>query len=323
VCDVGVVSVRGSSQADRYWVIVGVTVALVVVAVALTALVPSSNPAVVVPSPAPSASPTAVPSVKGPPTSASSTSVRCGQLTRYVAPTASSGGSIEILIPTDRRIRGGSFSLGILAGQPPATPSAWTCVRFIAGAPFSVYVAVVASGTEGYLPEPSPTPRGEYANQAFLYYLTLPDPYRKSEVLSQSFSGPDVASGESPATVEVLTARSVSEEQSLACPRSGTACPIWDYVAVVEYFTDFMTPRQWYAKRGGVGGETIEDLVIDGRTAIKVTNGGPYPVQLIVRDGNFMFRVGFQIYSTDPARAPTGASRAKLEQIVASFHFAG
>jgi hypothetical protein len=250
--------------------------------------------------------------------------VRCGQLTRYVAPTASSGGSIEILIPTDRRIRGGSFSLGIPAGQPPATPSGWTCVRFNAGVPFSVYVAVVASGTEGYLPEPSPTPRGEYANQAFLYYLTLPDPYRKSEVLSQSSGGgPDVASGAIPASVEAFTARSVSDEQSLAGQRCETACPIWDYVAAVEYFTDFMTPRQWYAKRGGVGGETIEDLVIDGRAAIKVTNGGPYPVQIIVRDGNFMFRVGFQIYSTDPARAPAGASRAKLEQIVASFHFTG
>jgi hypothetical protein len=79
-----------------------------------------------------------------------------------------------------------------------------------------------------------------------------------------------------------------------------------------------MAPRQWYAKRGGAAGETIVDITIDGRPAIKVTNGTPYPVQVIVRDGSFMFRIGYQIYSDRP---PAGASRAKLDQIVASFHF--
>lgn len=225
------------------------------------------------------------------------------------------------MVPTDRRTRGGSFSLGIPPGPAPDTPKGWTCVRFIPAVPSAVYVAIVASGTDGYLAEPSPTPRGEYANQAFLYYVKLPDPYRKSEVLSRSASGPDVASGAVPASTEAFTARSMADEQNLATQRCDTACPIWDYVAVVEYFTDYMAPRQWYAKRGGATGETIDDLTIDGRQAIRVTNGAPYPVQVIVRDGNFMFRVAYQIYTTDPARAPNGASRTKLDDIVASFHF--
>jgi hypothetical protein len=307
--------------------IVGLTVVAAIIAVALattmapSALAPSPEPAAPSTIAAVTDSPSPAASVKGPPPSAPVTSVRCGPLVRYLAPTASTGGSVEIVVPTDRRTRGANFSVGIPAGAVPATPNGWTCIRFLPAVPSAVYVAIVASGTNGYLPEPSPTPRGEYANQAFLYYLMLPEPYRKSEILSRSFSGPDVASGASPASVEAFTARSLADEESLAAQRCETACAVWDYVAVAEYFTDYMTPRQWYAKRAGAAGETIDDVSIDGRQAIKVTNGAPYPLQVIVRDGNFMFRVGYQIYSTDPARAPGGASRAKLDQIVASFHF--
>src|SRR4029078_7187447 len=103
---------------------------------------------------------------------------------------------------------------------PPGGP----CVRFIPAVPAAQFVSLVAGGAEGYLPQPSPTPRGEYANSGLLYYLTLPEPYRLSSLLKASNSGPSVASGDLPATAEVFTARTVADEGALAAQRCETAC---------------------------------------------------------------------------------------------------
>ncbi len=278
---------------------------------------PTPTPApLVVPSAGPSPTPGATPA-KG--TSQPFTIVYCGALTQFAAPTATNGGSITIDRPGNRRDRGGPVSFGLPSGTLAQAPAGWTCIRFIPGAPASAFVALVGPGTEGYFEQPTPTPFGEYANPSLLYYFTLPQPYRRSAVLGTDNMGPDVASGILPATSEAFTARSKTDEDSLAGQRCDSACAVWNYVAVVEMFTNLDSPRQWYTKRGSVAGETIEDLVIDGRAAIKVTNGATYPVQIIINDRTWMLRVAYQIYAAEPV--PAGASKAKLEEIVASFHF--
>jgi hypothetical protein len=79
------------------------------------------------------------------------------------------------------------------------------------------------------------------------------------------------------------------------------------------------TAREWYAAFGGAPGERSEDLSVDGRPASKVMSGTPYPVQLIVKDGDRMFRIAYQIYAG--VAAPADASKDKLERILGSFRF--
>ncbi len=254
-------------------------------------------------------------------TSGPSTLVYCGMLSTYTAPTASSGGAIAIERPGDRHGRGGPVVFSIPSGQQVTAPAGWTCVRLIPAVPAAAFVGLVPPGSDGYFAQPSPTPRGEYANPALLYYLTLPEPYRLSDVLKSDNMGPDVASGSLPATGEAFTARTKADENALAGQRCETACPIWSYVVSVDMFTDLSSPRQWYAKRGAVAAETIEDFTIDGRAAIKVTGAEKYPVQIIINDHTWMLRVAYQIYSTDAALTSAGVSKAKLDLILASFHF--
>ena len=254
-----------------------------------------------------------------PPTSAPAGSVSCGTLVSFAAPSATAGGSVTIDRPASRRQQGGQATYGIPAGAQVVAPAGWTCVRFIPAVPAAQFVSLVTSGAEGYLPQPSPTPRGEYANSALLYYLTLPEPYRLSSLLKISNSGASVAAGDIPATAEVFTARTVADEGALAAQRCETACAIGNYVAVVEMFTNRQSPRDWYAKRS-VPGETIQELTIDGRPAIRVTGGNTYPVQIVIEDQTWMLRVAYTI-SSEIGPAPPGASKEKLEQIVASFHF--
>jgi len=298
----------------------GIAALIAVVAIAIA----STGARVPQPSPTPSA--VAVATVppsqsisKAPPPTPTS-NVNCGSLISYTAPSATGGGSVTIDRPASRRQQGGQATYGIPVGAQIVTPSGWTCVRFIPAVPAAQFVSFVATGADGYLAQPSPTPRGEYANSALLYYLTLPEPYRVSSLLRISNSGASVAAGDLPATAEVFTARTVADEGALAAQRCETACAIGNYVAVVEMFTDRQAPRDWYAKRVGAAGETIQDLTIDGRAAIRVTGGGTYPVQIIIDDHTWMLRVAYTL-SPDIGPAPPGASKEKLEQILASFHF--
>ncbi len=48
-------------------------------------------------------------------------------------------------------------------------------------------------------------------------------------------------------------------------------------------------------------------------------DGVPYPVQYIVKDGDRMFRIAYQIYGGVPA--PAGATKDKVEAILSSFKF--
>lgn len=163
-------------------------------------------------------------------------------------------------------------------------------------------------------PTPAPTPSGPFINPTYKFSVVLPPLFRKSAVLSLPPTG-----GNNPSAADAFTARTEADEARLAPVRCETACEIWNYVAVVQVYTGVnaeTTPRQWYTSRGGTTREKIEEITVDHRSAIRVTNGAQYPVELVVKDGDRMFVVAYQIYSLP---APPGATQEALEQILASF----
>lgn len=183
--------------------------------------------------------------------------------------------------------------------------------------PSATPTAEVATPRVSASPTPAPTPSGTYVNQTYKFAVVLPLPYRKSAVLSLPSTGSN-----NPAAHDAFTGRTEADEARLATVQCETACEIWNYVAVVEIYTGISaqtTPREWYTSRGGSVAQKIEDVTVDRRPAIRVTDGGRYPMQLVVKDGERMFVVAYQIYSLRPA--PPGASKEKLDQILASFRF--
>jgi hypothetical protein len=153
-----------------------------------------------------------------------------------------------------------------------------------------------------------------YVNSQYKFNLELPSPYRNSARLSN----PNM--GARPVAQDVFTARPDANEATVAGTGCQTACPIWNYVAVVQIYTGAAsdTPREWYTRSSGAAGERIEETTVDGRQAIKITNGN-YPLQYFIKDGDRMFRVAEVIYSDLPV--PDGASVFKLQQILTSFRF--
>jgi hypothetical protein len=148
--------------------------------------------------------------------------------------------------------------------------------------------------------------------------VLLPAPYRKS--LTLSF---DAQPSGHPAAQDAFTPRTTGDEATLAAARCETACEIWNYVALIAVFTDAsgQTPRQWF-DAGGAGhatGEKVEDVSIDGRAALKVTNGSRFPLQFVVADRGRMYLMAYEVHSLQPV--PAGASKETLDQILASFRF--
>jgi hypothetical protein len=97
-----------------------------------------------------------------------------------------------------------------------------------------------------------------------------------------------------------------------------------DYVALVEIWPDEAStgaPREWYQRYSYSAGERFQDMIVDGRPAVRIDGGATYPVQYIIRDGTRLFRVAYLIYPPDFGPTPFGASRDKLEQILTSFRF--
>lgn len=188
---------------------------------------------------------------------------------------------------------------------PSSTPSA--TIPIATSTPVATAPATTAP--------PSPT-IAPYVNAAYKFSVTLPAPSRKSVRLSLADTG-----AQRPAAQDAFTARTDADEAALAGTSCQTICPIWNYVAVVIVYTGAgsQTPRQWYASSGGSVGETIEDTTVDGRQAIKVTNGATYPLQYFIKDGDRMFRNAYSVYP-DMA-VPAGASKEKLESVLTSFRF--
>jgi hypothetical protein len=182
--------------------------------------------------------------------------------------------------------------------------------------------STVGSGaTAAPVPSASSGPTGpSYVNSSYKFGLTLPDPYQKS-IRAQTFTADG---GQRPAIQEAYSARTDAEEAAIGNVGCHTACPLWNYTAyvTVNTGTGSETPRQYYASQGGRVGQLIEDAIIGGRAAIQVTNGVPYPMQFIVKDGDRIFVIAYQIYpEANGISVPVGASKEKLEEIIASFRF--
>ena len=166
-------------------------------------------------------------------------------------------------------------------------------------------------------PTPSTTPTGLYVNMTEKFSVVLPPPYRVS---TRAINGTV-----SPQRDQVaFTARTEADEASIDTSGCHTACPLWQGVAyvIVNTGTGSQTPRQYYAAQGGSVSQVIEDATVDGRTAIKVTNGVPFPMQFIIKDGDRIVVVAYLIYPPENGMAmPAGATKEKLEAILASFKF--
>jgi hypothetical protein len=182
----------------------------------------------------------------------------------------------------------------------------------------TITATATATSTPAPSPTPSPTPIGTYDNSTWKFSVSLPDPYRRSVRLSITSTG-----GSRPAAADAFTARTEADEATLANQRCETACAIWNYVAVVDEFTGTGTqsPRDFYNAFSFSRDQQIEDITVDGHRAVKVTNGPSYPIEYLIKDGDRMFMLGYTIYSPGTYDVPAGATKEKLDAILASFKF--
>lgn len=211
---------------------------------------------------------------------------------------------------------------GSRRSETAARPSATQAAVVIASATPALAASPTPSVALSSAPSASPTtaaspsPQGERVNTTYGFKVTLPDPYRVSDRLTTTFPP-----GTNPLAQDAFTVRTKLEEDRLARQSCETACEIWTYVAIVEIWSyrGPASPREWYSATSGAMGETFTDMRIDGRPAVRIDKGATFPVQVVVRDGDRMFKIAYQILSGYDV--PAGASQDKLERIIASFHF--
>jgi hypothetical protein len=268
--------------------------------------------------PAAIASPTATATPTGTPTATITKTnvpdqarVFCGTLAENSIKTGqgSAPNSFELRSPTGAS--GAPFMWTLNAATPAL--GTYLCGRFELGAPMLGLLGLVGPGDPAYVPQ-------TYVHATQKFSVTLPPPYRRSARLSVANPSP-----QNPAEAvlfDAFTARTEQDEAALSTRDCQPACPIRNYIAIVEiYAGQSQSPRDWYRSHGGQAGEKIEDTTVDGRTAIRVTKGVPdyMPVQLIVKDGDRIVRLGYEIYAGQPV--PADATTEKLQQLVASFKF--
>lgn len=184
-------------------------------------------------------------------------------------------------------------------------------------APSATPTAEVATARISLSPTPAPTPSGTYVNQIYKFSVVLPEPYRQSARLSMA------TGGQRPAAQDAFTARTEADEAVASRQPGETASPVWNYVAVIHVFTGtgVQSPRDFYNAFSGAQGQIIEDVVVDGHQAVKVTNAPSYPIEYLIKDGDRMFMLGYTIYPPGMFDVPVGATREKLDQIITSFKF--
>jgi len=155
-----------------------------------------------------------------------------------------------------------------------------------------------------------------YVNPTLGFSLVLPEPYRKSARLSIASTG-----GQRPAAADAFTARTEADEAIAAQKPGETASAIWNYVAVVDIFTGTgaQSPRDFYNAFSYSQGQRIEDITVDGHAAAKVTNAASFPIEYLIKDGDRMFTLGYTIYQPGMFDVPPGATKEKLDAILASF----
>ena len=167
------------------------------------------------------------------------------------------------------------------------------------------------------LMSPTPTQDEVFTNAKYQYSIVLVPPYHPSSALTTTFNGAH------PAAQDVFTVQTPDQEAT-GSKNCETACPVWDHTLLVAIFGDggSMTPREWY-DAGNVGfstGSKLEDITISGRPALKITGSARFPIEYVVADGRGqMFDLAYTIRPERPV--PDGASKDKLEQMIASFKF--
>ena len=158
-----------------------------------------------------------------------------------------------------------------------------------------------------------------YVNTTWQYSLVLPPPYRHSDLLSFKSIPPEP---QQPKASDAFTARTVEDERATSSPCE-TSCPAWNYVVTVEVWTNAgsMSPREWVdsGHAGFFAGQKVEDTTISGRPAVRVTSAEGRPFKWLVAKEGRMYVLDEIV--NDQMPVPPGASRDRLDAIVASFNF--
>ena len=158
-----------------------------------------------------------------------------------------------------------------------------------------------------------------YVNTTWQYSLVLPPPYRHSTLLSFKSIPPEP---QQPKASDAFTARTLEDERATSSPCE-TSCPAWNYVVTVEVWTNAgsMSPREWVdsGHAGFFAGQKVEDTTISGRPAVRVTSAEGRPFKWLVAKEGRMYVLDEMV--NDQMPVPPGASRDKLDAIVASFNF--
>ena len=158
-----------------------------------------------------------------------------------------------------------------------------------------------------------------YVNTTWQYSLVLPSPYRHSDLLSFKSIPPEP---QQPKASDAFTARTLEDERATSSPCE-TSCPAWNYVVTVEVWTNAgsMSPREWVdsGHAGFFAGQKVEDTTISGRPAVRVTSAEGRPFKWLVAKEGRMYVLDEMV--NDQMPVPPGASRDKLDAIVASFNF--
>ncbi|HTD63378.1 MAG TPA: hypothetical protein VK732_01435 [Verrucomicrobiae bacterium] len=158
-----------------------------------------------------------------------------------------------------------------------------------------------------------------YVNATWQYSLVLPPPYRHSDLLSFKSVPPDP---QQPKASDAFTARTLEDERATSSPCE-TSCPAWNYVVTVEVWTNAgsMSPREWVdsGHAGFFAGQKVEDTTISGRPGVRVTSAEGRPFKWLVAKEGRMYVLDVMV--NDQMPVPPGATRDKLDAIVASFNF--
>ena len=158
-----------------------------------------------------------------------------------------------------------------------------------------------------------------YLNVTWQYSLVLPPPYRHSDLLSFKSIPPDP---QQPKASDAFTARTLEDERATSSPCE-TSCPARNYVVTVGVWTNAgsMSPRDWVdsGRAGFFAGQKVEDTTISGRPAVRVTSAEGRPFKWLVAKDGRMYVLDEMV--NDQMPVPLGATRDKLDAIVASFNF--
>ena len=226
-----------------------------------------------------------------------------------------------VRLPSQRSLSSALCALGIVVagcGPTATAPTESPIVAATATPTTTPTTTAIASTAPTATTTPTAATNPPFVNSTYKFSVVLPAPYRWTSRLSFADRG-----GKQPAQ-DAFTARTPDDEVISGQGCGQTVCAIWNYVAVVEVWPDEAStgaPREWYQRYSFSRGERIQEVTVDGRPAVRIDGGATYPVQYIIRDGARVFRFAYMIYSPDFGPTPPGASREKLEQILASFRF--